>query len=419
MIIKLSEFAEKKVLILGYGIEGKATAEYIRTKYPQMKIGVSDRLEGADYLKKQYDYDFVIKTPGIPKKFITKPYTTATNIFFDAVPKNQIIGVTGSKGKSTTTSLIAHILKESGKDVRLIGNIGEPALKSLLTSYSSETIFVYELSSYQLDDIHYSPHISVITSLFPEHIPYHGSVEQYYEAKHSILKYADATDYYIYNKSYEILNSWGHVFLGKKIAVKGLTNHYETKLIGAHNYDNIELAFAVSRLFDISENEYFQSVKSFEPLPHRLENIGTFHEITFYDDAISTTPESTIAALHAIKNVETIFLGGEDRGYDFHQLGVELQKYHIQNIVLFPDTGAKIELIINELNEYHPRILHTSEMKDAVEFAYRHTKRNSICLLSTASPSYSVWKNFIEKGMLFQTFVKQYAQKNQNPKSSS
>jgi len=419
MIIKLSEFAEKKVLILGYGIEGTATAEYIRTKYPQMKVGVSDQSEGSDYLDKQYDYDLVIKTPGIPKKLITKPYITATNIFFDEVPKNQIIGVTGSKGKSTTASLIAHILKKAGKEVRLIGNIGEPALKSLLTSYSSKTIFVYELSSYQLDDIHYSPHISVITSLFPEHIPYHESVKKYYEAKHLILKFADARDYYIYNKSYEILNRWGDDFPGKKIPVKRLMDSYDTKLIGAHNYDNIELAFAVSRLFDISDNEYFQSVKSFQPLPHRLENIGTFHGITFFDDAISTTPESTIAALHAIENVETIFLGGEDRGYDFHQLGVELKKFNIQNIVLFPDTGAKIELIINELNEYHPRILHTSKMKNAVEFAYKHTKSNSICLLSTASPSYSIWKNFIEKGTLFQTCVKQYAQENKNTKYSS
>jgi len=419
MIKKLSDFAEKKVLILGYGMEGKSTEEYIRFTYPQMKIGTADQADGSNYLMEQEKYDFVIKTPGIPKKYVTKPYTTATNIFFEKIPKNQIIGVTGSKGKSTTASLIAYILKESGKDVRLIGNIGEPALKSLLTSYSSNTIFVYELSSYQLDDMHYSPHISVITSLFPEHIPYHGSVKKYYEAKHSILTCADSTDYYIYNNSYEILNRWGHDFLGNKIAVKGLTNHYETKLIGVHNFDNIELALAVSRLFDISENEYFQSVKSFQPLPHRLENIGTFHEITFFDDAISTTPESTIAALNAIENVETIFLGGEDRGYDFHQLGVELQKYHIQNIVLFPDTGAKIELIINELDDYHPQIFHTSEMKEAVAFAYKNTKNGTICLLSTASPSYSVWKNFIEKGTLFQTFVKQYAQENQNSKSSS
>lgn len=414
MIKKLSDFADKKVLILGYGIEGKGTEEYIRFTYPQMKIGTADQTDGSDYLIEQQKYDFVIKTPGIPKKYVTKPYTTATNIFFETIPKNQIIGVTGSKGKSTTASLIAHILKESGKDVRLIGNIGVPALKSLLTPYSSETIFIYELSSYQLDDIQHSPHISVITSLFPEHIPYHGSVENYYEAKHSILTFADATDYYIYNNSYEILNSWAHHFHGKNIPVKAFRKNYDTKLIGTHNYDNIESALAVSRLLAISENDSLLSLKSFEPLPHRLENIGTFHEITFYDDAISTTPESTIAALHAISAIDTIFLGGENRGYDFHQLVVELQKYHIQNIVLFPDSGTEIESIINTLNDYHPRIFHTSEMKEAVAFAYKNTKSSSICLLSTASPSYSVWKNFIEKGTQFQTFVKQYAKKSEN-----
>ncbi len=414
MIKKLSDFADKKVLILGYGIEGKGTEEYIRLTYPRMKIGTADEADGSDYLLEQQNYDFVIKTPGIPKKYVTKPYTTATNIFFETIPKNQIIGVTGSKGKSTTASLIAHILKESGKDVRLIGNIGVPALKSLLAPYSSETIFVYELSSYQLDDMQHSPHISVITSLFPEHIPYHGSVENYYEAKHSILTCADATDYFIYNNSYEILNRWAHHFQGKNIPVKAFQKKYDTKLVGTHNHDNIEAAFAVARLFAIPENDSLSSLKSFEPLPHRLENIGTFHEITFYDDAISTTPESTIAALHAISPVDTIFLGGENRGYDFHQLVVELQKYHVQNVVLFPDSGTDIELIIHKLNNYHPLIFHTSEMKEAVAFAYKNTKSGTICLLSTASPSYSVWKNFIEKGTLFQTFVKQYAKESEN-----
>ena len=169
MILNL--FKEKKVLILGYGIEGKATESFIRTRFPDIKRGIADQNEGPDYLQKQLDYDLVIKTPGIPKRFVTKPYTTATNIFFESVSRNQIIGVTGSKGKSTTASLIAHILRSSYNDVRLVGNIGTPVLSSLELPYSTDTLFVFELSSYQLDDLKYSPHISIIVSLFPEHIP--------------------------------------------------------------------------------------------------------------------------------------------------------------------------------------------------------------------------------------------------------
>jgi len=419
MIIHISEYADKKVLILGYGGEGKSTELFLRTKYPGISIKIADQSEGEAYLKKQNECDFVIKTPGIPKKLITKPYTTATNIFFELVPKNQIIGVTGSKGKSTTASLIAHILKKSGWDVRLIGNIGKPALDSILTGYSSDTIFVYELSSYQLDDIQYSPHISVITALFPDHIPYHGTVEKYYNAKHNLLKHAESNDYVIYNKLYKMLTQWAHDFSGVALSPSGKNNHYQTKLIGKHNQSNIALAVSVARLFDISERDCHTQIQSFEPLPHRLENIGTFRGINFYDDAISTTPESTIAALQSLEMVETILLGGQDRGYQFNLLAETLEKYGVNNIVLFPDAGTAIEAELAKRSSYKPKIFHTSKMREAVSIAFQNTSSGSICLLSTASPSYSIWKNFIEKGKQFQTFVRQYAQENQNQETTS
>ena len=150
-----------------------------------------------------------------------------------------------------------------------------------------------------------------------------------------------------------------------------------------------------------------KALEKFQPLSHRLEFVGEFNSIRFYDDAISTTPESTIMALGAISNIGTIFLGGEDRGYDFAELERQLQKHDIKNIVLFPNSGKRI---LKSRKKYN--ILETSSMEEAVIFAYKYTKQGDACVLSTASPSYSVWKNFEEKGELFQDFVRKLGKAN-------
>jgi UDP-N-acetylmuramoylalanine--D-glutamate ligase len=188
----------------------------------------------------------------------------------------------------------------------------------------------------------------------------------------------------------------------------------ESHLLGEHNKDNIRAAITVCRLFDITDNEVKVAVASFKPLPHRLELVGTFNGITFYDDAISTTPESTMAALQSIPNVKTLFLGGENRGYNFVELVQMLKHQQITNIVLFPNSGDAIKEEIKKDSEYKPKILETNDMEKAVQFAYAHTPEQSVCLLSTASPSYSVWKNFEEKGNMFKTFVTQYAYEKKN-----
>ena len=149
-----------------------------------------------------------------------------------------------------------------------------------------------------------------------------------------------------------------------------------------------------------------EAIRSFRPLPHRLQDIGTYRKIRFVDDAISTTPESTIAALRALPNVQTIFLGGEDRGYSFGKLENEIRKRRVKNVVLFPTSGERIFRTTRGL-----KVLQTRNMKSAVRFAYRHTPPGAICLLSTASPSYSVWRDFIEKGKAFQQSVRLFGKR--------
>lgn len=376
----------KNVCILGYGKEGKITEKYIRKKYPNLKIGILDQSFDKNYLDSQMNYDLAVKTPGIQKDKIKIPYVTATNIFF-ALNKNFTIGVTGSKGKSTTASLIHEILKAAGKKSRLIGNIGNPMLEVLLGKADPDEIFVIELSSYMLDDIEYSPNIALLLNLFPEHMDYHGGAENYYKAKENIFKF----------------QKFGDIALRPPFSEKIPLPNRELPLAGAHNIKNIRAAVKVARVLKISDAAIKKAVMNFKPLPHRMEFIGEFNGVKFYDDAISTAPESTIAAIKALKNIGTIFLGGQDRGYDFRKLEQAVMDHGIRNIVLFPKTGERIFKARRGFN-----ILRTSSMADAVKFAFQNTPKGQICLLSTASPSYSLWKNFEEKGDLFKRFVKKF-----------
>jgi len=392
----------ESVLIAGYGKEGKSTELYLKEFYPKIKIGIADQTQGDNYLDQQKKFDLVIKTPGIPKNKITRLHTTATNIFLSQVG-NLTIGVTGTKGKSTTASLIYHIIKTSGKSVKLLGNIGNPMLADLNT-ISKDDILVLELSSYQLDDIILPVNISLVTNLFPDHLPYHGQLKNYYEAKHNITLLQRPGDIFVYNPTIRETRSWVKDFKGiSHPFIKKLNfSTKNSKLIGRHNQDNIRGAITVAKLLGISNEVCKLAIETFTPLPHRLQFIGKFKNIDFYDDAISTTPESTIQAIKSLKKIDTIMLGGTDRGYDFTELEKVVTKYKIKNIILFPDTGNRMFINNKTMN-----ILKTTTMSEAVSFAYKYTTPGKICLLSTASPSLTLWKNFEEKGDEFVKFVKE------------
>lgn len=406
--MKIEELKKyKKILILGYGKEGQATKRFLKKYHPNVLIGIADQKKTANYLDEQNKYDLIIRSPGIPKNLITKPYTTATNIFLANID-NIVIGVTGSKGKSTTASLIYAILKQAGKKVHLIGNIGRPMLDEMLKPIGKEDIFVCEFSSYQLDDIKYSPHISVITSLFQEHMNYHGSIDSYFKAKKNILKFVKLDDYYCYDPDNQILRQWAEDINCKSLPSKRTIyfDRLANPLIGEHNLKNIDLAITAAKIFNVSDEVIKNTIKNFQTLPHRLQFVGKFRDILFYDDAISTTPESTICAIDSLPKIDTIFLGGLDRGYDFDELSRVIIDKKIPNIVLFPDSGEKIFKLLKKTPGF--KFKKTNSMEEAVIFAYANTRKNTVCLLSNASPSYSLWKNFEEKGDLFQSFVKKY-----------
>ncbi len=407
--MKLDALAGKKILVVGMGLEGRATVRFLQKYVPDATIKTTDRKDGADYLDSQKKFDLAIKSPGVAQGVIHIPYTTATNIFF-AHTKGTVIGITGTKGKSTTSSLIYAILKTARKQIHLCGNIGKPLLDELRLDRDKNDIYVVELSSYQLDDIHYSPHISVFINIFPEHMNYHGSLENYIAAKKHIIRFATARDYFVYNPAYPLLAEFAKETKAQSVPFvqKPPFPDSDIPLVGAHNRDNVRAAVTVGNILDVPATLMRTAVRHFKPLPHRLQNVGMFKDITFYDDAISTTPESTIVAIESLAPIGTILVGGLDRGYDFKHLADVIIRYGIKNVIYFPDSGNKIAVLLKE-KSHAISLFPADSMDAAVQLSFQHTPKGAICLLSCASPSYSLWKNFEQKGDLFQKFVKQYA----------
>lgn len=429
--MNIADLNGKNVCVLGYGREGKAMVKALEHYAPGCEITIADRDErlkthdsqhwmqvGTGWLENLRKFDVLIKSPGIPPfpEFTVagSRLTSSTQIFLDTIEEQSVtvIGVTGSKGKSTTASLIHAILQAGGKNVHLTGNIGDPAIAHLAEAVPG-AVFVLEMSSYQLMDLKKSPHIAVVTSFFPEHLDYHGSLDQYLEAKKHITRFQGPEDIVFFCADAPGAAEIAKEGNGRKIPFSMLDSPVsieETHLIGRHNLQNIAAACAVADLFSIPMKKVIRAVKEFEGLPHRLEHLGTIGGIEWIDDAISTTPESTIAALDALGDrVHAIILGGQDRGYDFSGLAQRLAQSSVKIAILFPGSGPRIREAI-EATSASIRLFDAASMEEAVCIAKEQAQSSTletppIVLLSTASPSYGMFKNFEEKGMAFRQCI--------------
>ncbi|RLC34872.1 MAG: hypothetical protein DRZ76_01665 [Candidatus Nealsonbacteria bacterium] len=392
----LEKFKNKKIVILGFGKEGRDTLRFLKKIFPKKKIDVADQKFDKNYLKKIKDYNIIIKSPGIPFK-VVKPFTvkkqkvtSQTEIFFENCP-GKIIGVTGTKGKSTTAFWIYQVLKNGGIKAHLVGNIGKPVLLSLLKA-KKDDVFVYELSSFQLANLRKSPHIAVLLNIYPEHLDYYGNFAEYVEAKANIAKYQSKKDYLIYNCRDSKVKKIAKRSKARKIPIEG--KYYEL---------NQRAAEAVAKIFKVP------TVKKFKMLPHRLELVGKFKGIEFYNDSLSTISETTIEALDFLgDNVQTLILGGFDRGLSFDGLAKRLIKSNVKTLILFPDTGRRIKQAIKkfQIPLLKFQYFFVKDMKKAVELAYRHTNKGKTCLLSPASPSFGIFKDYADRGNQFKKFIK-------------
>ena len=294
--MKLEKLRHKKILIIGKGIEGNAAYKYLRKNFPKSIIDIVDQKDGDNYLDKQKNHDIAIKSPGVKSELIKIPYTTATNIFLSNA-RGKIIGVTGTKGKSTTSTLIYKMLQEDGKDAYLGGNIGQSPLE-FLDNLKDQSWTVLEMSSFQLQDLKKSPHIVVMLMINEEHLDYHKTHEAYIDAKRNILRFQDNSDFAIFNRDYPTSNesdiyTKAEVF---KISIERPPNKgcyikdsaiwikrngteqkiidiKEIKLLGRHNLENICAAVMVAVICNVSLKAIKNVLKRFGGLPHRLEYV--------------------------------------------------------------------------------------------------------------------------------------------------
>jgi UDP-N-acetylmuramoyl-L-alanine---L-glutamate ligase len=443
----LEELEQQSILILGFGTEGQATYEFLRKRWPTKPLSIADRRKldefpddiarrlqddpavmlnfGPRYLDSAdgYNCTVIIKTPGIPASTeaivrackVGCKLTSHSQIFLSNYPREKVIGVTGTKGKSTTTALIQHILICSGIPAELVGNIGQPPL-ARIDAVSNDTYFVHEFSSHQLAEIETSPHIAVLLNIVPEHLDYYASFEEYVAAKENITRFQTPDDFLIFAADYPIPTA---IAQRSKAALRPISANdeiddilppSEIPLRGKFNVQNVMAAIAAAKLCGAQPPSIREAVRTFEALPHRLEPVGTYKGITFYDDSIATVPDATLAALEALgSDVQTLLLGGHERNLDFTQFGERLPA-NVKTLILFPPTGVRIWRAIeaHSKNSVLPETFFVRDMEQAVKIAYQRTEQGKICLLSPASPSFGTFKDYRERGDLFKAFVRKF-----------
>lgn len=406
---------EKKVAILGYGLEGQDAERYFKNQKSNIKI--LDQKISSDYLNNLKDFDLIVRSPGVYRYLpeIVKAekagveITSGVKLFFEECP-GKIIGVTGTKGKGTTSSLIYEILKNAGKDVYLVGNIGKPYLE-LLPKLTKDSFVVMELSSFQLIDLTKSPDIAVVLNITLDHMDWHKDKEEYINAKKNIVRYQSVSDFAIINSEYEVSKSFSKDTCGKVIffSKKDLENKYKERLLirGEHNLENIAAAVSVAKVLKIKEDIILKTVQSFKGLEHRLELVKEINGVTFYNDSFATGPQPTIAAIRSFTEPITLILGGSDKGLNYDELGKEVAcNKQVNKIIVIGQVGP---MIIRSLNNAGFRgsiiNLKLKSMVKIVENAFRNTHCGGVVLLSPAAASFDMFENYKDRGKQFKKAV--------------
>lgn len=429
------------VVIAGYGVEGRASYEYWhalgasvsvadeRSELSGLPEGVHTIL-GPSAFDELAGFDVIIRSPGLrPSKV---PYGSkvwsATNEFFAKCPA-PIIGVTGTKGKGTTASLIASILRAAGKTVHLVGNIGQPALV-ILPAIQASDVVVYELSSFQLWDAKKSPHIAVVLGIEPDHLDVHSDFEDYLNAKKNIRRHQTMADSCIYHPTnryaYEIAAtaiagvpaSEESIDFAARYAVPDEDQVYvkddyfcvqdrricatsNLQLPGAHNLENACAAMsAVSELLfsGISDEQYAEGLRQFTGLPHRLKFVSEKNGVKYYDDSIATTPGSAIAAMRSFDAPKLLILGGSDKGAEYDEV-VAVAKETGTKVLAIGQTGGHIY----ELCQANEVLAEREEglMPEVVAHAAHQAPAGGVVILSPASASFDQYKSYSDRGDQF------------------
>ncbi len=449
-----------KIAILGFDRQGKSAYEYWRegneiticdkkTSLDHLPSDVEVQL-GDTYLDNLSRFDMLVRTPGLhPNKIleanqdtpsILDKVTSVTNEFLRVCPTKNIIGVTGTKGKGTTSTLLTEMLACAGKRVHLGGNIGIPPLDLLngkglyLTNKDNADInvsekikkddwVVLELANYQLIDMRYSPHIAVCLMIVPEHLDWHTDIDEYLRAKQQIFSHQTERDIAIYKANDNRSTHVASTSLGKhlpyleqpgavikddyvEINSQRIIKTNEVPLLGTHNLENICAAVTAAWQVIQDATAIKTGIEQVTNLPHRLELITKVHGIDFYNDSIGTTPETAIAAIRAMSQPTILILGGSDKGIGFDQLAKEIARSTIvKEVVLIGKTGPIIEAALEKVD--YSKVSYGGEtMTEAVRTAYHHAESGDVVLLSPACASFDMFTDYEDRGQQFNQAVR-------------
>ncbi len=428
MGVKEEMFRNKKIAVIGYGMEGRDVVSFLLSR--GAKITVFDKqdietqkesfevVSGDNYLSAGLlDFDYVVRSPGVyrflpeiieaEKKGVI--VTSPIKIFFNEC-KSTIIGVTGTKGKGTTTTLIKEILQSAGKEVFLVGNIGKPYLE-IIPDLKEDSMIVMEMSSFQLIDMDKSPHISIVLNITSDHMDWHKDQEEYVNAKKNIVSHQNEGDYALLNEEYDSSRSFSEYTKGKVVFFsKGkLEEKYKQNLLlrGEHNLENIAAAVGVAKILKISDDLILEVLSKFKGLEHRLELVKSVRGITFYNDSFATGPVATIAAVKSFTEPETLILGGSDKGLDYDDLGVEISnKENVKNIILIGEIRMKIKKSL-EKAKFSGKIydLESSAMDKIVDKALEITPKGGVVILSPSAASFDMFENYKDRGNKYKKAV--------------
>ena len=396
----------RRILIAGYGREGKSAERLIQRLVPEAEYVIADGNEqiAAEAAK---GYDLIIKSPGVPMRVMGGVECSSLTDIFLQVYGDTTIGVTGTKGKSTTASLIHHLLPSS----ILAGNIGIP-LFDILDELKEGSVVVAELSCHQLENIHRGPHVAVLLNLFQEHLDHYENYMGYKMAKMQIgLKQCDG-DHFFYccdNVELRELVESGNWKVESELhpySVNDITDEERELLVacpleGEHNRSNALVACRVASLVTNQPLSTFCfPLSTFTGLRHRMEKIGTVAGLTWYDDSISTIPAAAIAAVKALGRVDTLILGGFDRGIDYTPLVDFLKENPVKNVVFVGAAGRRIYNTLSPFT-FHLSPLLEDDYTKIVPWCAEHTPEGGVVLLSPAAASYDAFKNFEVRGDFF------------------
>lgn len=385
----------KKILVWGYGREGKSTEQFINMH----KIDCSIEIFEGKYEDIQDEkYDLIIKSPGIKCHVNNPKFTSQTEMFLSEFA-DKVIGITGTKGKSTTSALLYTVLKECGKKVLLVGNIGLPCLDQY-DDIDEDSVIVYEMSCHQLAHARTSPHIALLLNLYEEHLDYYDTMENYANAKFNIYKFQKGQDTFIVNKDIELI----YQSKGQKIefSYDNLEMSFDMKLIGQHNQFNANIVYYIAtKIYGLDRKKVIQVIDGFEGLPHRMQLIGEVNGVKYYDDSISTICESTIQAVKSLDNVGTVIIGGMDRGIDYSVLCNYFKENTQVKMICMYASGKKIY----DMLRGRPNMYVCNDLMEAVNMAKEITDSGKECVLSPAAASYDHFENFEDRGNAFKVFL--------------